>query len=321
MKSSPKLVIVTPIFNDWESFDSLLAQIDSLMKEKNLTVDIVAIDDGSTESYPQIKSHLQNLSAVRRVNVIHLARNVGHQKAIAIGLAYINDKLSYDAVVVMDSDGEDQPQDIFKLLNAYSKDTQSIIFARRRRRSEGMTFGIFYLAYRILFYMLTGKQIAFGNFCLIPAESLKRIVYFPQIWNHFAAGILHAGLPWKSIPIDRGKRFAGKSKMNFVSLIIHGLSAISVFIEILTVRLMLLASSIILVGVIGFIILLYVRYLTPLAIPGWATSVAFGLVVIMFQAVTFLLVLLFLILNYRSHLLFIPAKHYTDYFMSLERLI
>lgn len=320
MKSLQRLVIVMPVFNDWELFGLLLKQIDFLAKGKKLWLDVVAIDDGSTKSYLRIKSDIQDLSTIRKVNVIRLARNLGHQKAIAIGLAFINDKLSYDAVIVMDSDGEDQPQDIFRLLDAYSKDKQSIIFALRQRRSEGIVFGIFYFFYRFLFDILTGKKIAFGNFCLIPEENLQRVVYFPQIWNHFAAGIVHAGLPWKSIPTDRGQRFAGKSKMNFVSLIIHGLSAISVFIEILAVRLMLFGFFVILLGIIGLLVLFYIRYLTPLAIPGWATTVAFGLTVIMFQAMTFLLVLLFLVLNSRSNLLFVPAKHYKDYFMSLERL-
>jgi polyisoprenyl-phosphate glycosyltransferase len=123
------------------------------------------------------------------------------------------------------------------------------------------------------------------------------------------------------VPSARGVRYLGRSSMNLVSLIIHGLSAISIFIEILTVRLILFSSAIILSGILGFISLIYIKYFTSLAIPGWATTVAIGLVVIMFQAVVLLALLSFLILNYRSTKQFIPVKDYQDYVFSVERFL
>ncbi len=108
--------------------------------------------------------------------------------------------------------------------------------------------------------------------------------------------------------------------MNFVKLVVHGLSAISVYIEILTVRMMIFAFLIILIGILGFFTLLYVKYLTPLAIPGWATNVAIGIVVITFQAILLLALLTFLSLSYRSSKLFIPAKDYQDYLLNLEKV-
>jgi heme/copper-type cytochrome/quinol oxidase subunit 2 len=78
---------------------------------------------------------------------------------------------------------------------------------------------------------------------------------------------------------------------------------------------------IIVIGVLGFLVLLYVKYLTPLAIPGWATNVAIGIVVITFQAILLLALLAFLALNYRSTKLFIPAKDYQDYLLGLEKLL
>jgi len=166
--------------------------------------------------------------------------------------------------------------------------------------------------------LLTGKNIAFGNFSLIPAALLQRVTHLPEIWNHYAAGLMRAKLPWDSIPTQRAKRYRGQSKMNFVSLILHGLSAMSVYIEVLTIRLMIAVSGVILLGVIGFGVMLYYRFFTTLAIPGWATNVAIGLTTILSQAMLFLLLLTFLVLNYRSAKLFIPAKDYHDYFLSIE---
>ena len=258
---------------------------------------------------------------IKQIDVIHLARNLGHQKAIALGLAYIDQNIKLDQVLVMDCDGEDRPEDISLLLDEHFKSPDAIIFAQRAQRSEGLIFQFFYILYKLGFRILTGAEISFGNFALIPAPILHRIVYLPEIWNHFAAGIVRSKLPWKVVPTDRGIRYTGKSKMNLVSLIIHGLSAISIFTEILTVRLIIFSSAIILSGILGFIALIYIRYFTALAIPGWATTVAIGLVAIMFQAVVLLALLSFLILNYRTTKLFIPVKDYEDYLFGVEQFL
>lgn len=314
------LIIAIPIYNDWGSLAILLREINQVAANRDLHLHVVIIDDGSTQSCSMIREEVQGLIHIERIIVLHLACNLGHQKAIALGLAYINKNFKFDQVIVMDSDGEDRPDDILRLLDEHRQSPNAIIFGRRTRRSEDRIFRFFYVLYKIGFRLLTGAEISFGNFALIPAQMLKRIVYLPEIWNHFAAGIIRSRLPWQALSTTRGRRYSGQSKMNFVSLIVHGMSAISVFIEILTVRLILGSLAIILLGVLGFIALLYIKYFTALAIPGWATSVAIGLVLIMFQAVILLSLLTFMVLNYRANKLFIPVKDYADYFFDVERL-
>lgn len=313
--------ILLPVYNDWASFTRLMAGIDQCARAlENITFTIIAVDDGSTFPYIVKKSETEQLRHIREINILHLARNLGHQKAIALGIAYINSNIPCDFVIVMDADGEDQPGDIPALLEESLRSPGHIVFARRTRRSEGLIFRIFYSLYKLFFILLTGRAIAFGNFALIPGSLLNRVAHLPEIWNHFAAGVMRANIPLASIPTKRGKRYDGNSNMNFISLVIHGLSAISVYVEILTVRLMLLALSVILIGVLGFLVLLYIRYFTVLAIPGWATNVAIGIIVMMFQAVLLLALLTFLSLNYRSSKLFIPAKDYQDYLLNLEKI-
>ncbi len=82
---------------------------------------------------------------------MHLARNLGHQKAIALGIAYINADVRSDFIIVMDADGEDRPEDIAKLLQESNKYTGHVIFARRTGRSEGVIFRAFYFFYKVFF--------------------------------------------------------------------------------------------------------------------------------------------------------------------------
>lgn len=316
--SIKSIIILTPVYNDWHSFSQLVNEIDTCARDLgDVCIRVLAVDDGSSEAMRSI-ADFETCKQIQELNVLHLARNLGHQKAIALGLAYINANLTCDAVIVMDADGEDQPRDIVSLLEKHDRFPENVIFAQRVRRSEGLVFRGFYLLYKAFFTALTGSKIAFGNFSLIPYTQLKRVVHLPEIWNHFAAGIMRARIPRSTIPSRRGNRYAGKSSMNFIALVVHGLSAVSVYIEILTVRLIIGALATIGVSMVAFLVLLYVKYLTPLAIPGWATNVAIGIVIILFQAILLLTLLAFLSLNYRSSKLFIPAKDYEDYILDLE---
>jgi glycosyltransferase involved in cell wall biosynthesis len=315
-----KVAILTPVYNDWDSFGTLLEEIDHILAGHGLELSVVAVDDGSSQPFNVSRHFLESMGAINRLEVLHLARNLGHQKAIALGLAHVCEKYGSEIVIVMDCDGEDRPADLPRLLEEGAKSPGAVIFARRARRSEGLAFRFFYALYRLFFRLLTGQPISFGNYCLIPRDLLQRVVFLPEIWNHFAAGIMRSRLPRRAIPTMRGKRYTGDSSMNFIALVLHGLSAISVYLDVAAVRLIIFSLIIILAVVIGFLALLYTKYLTPLAIPGWATTVAIGLTVIFFQAVFFLTFLSFLVLILRSNRQFIPAKDYQDFIFSTEVL-
>ncbi|MBM3151953.1 MAG: glycosyltransferase [Chloroflexi bacterium] len=315
-----KIVILTPVYNDWDSFAILLQEIERALASSGLVVTVVAVDDGSSQVRAFPPAMVRSLKTIRRVEVLTLARNLGHQKALTIGLAYASENIKGEAVIVMDCDGEDRPADLPRLLAEQQATPQAIIFARRTRRSEGIAFRFFYAVYRLFFRLMTGQSISFGNFCSIPASLLPRVVFLPETWNHFAAGVIRSRLPHRAIPAERGRRFAGNSGMNFIQLVLHGLSAISVYLDVAAVRLILFSLGVILAVALGFGALLYVKYFTLLAIPGWATTVAIGLALIFFQAIFFLTFLSFLALTSRSNRLFIPAKDYRDFIFAIETI-
>ena len=316
-----EITIITPVYNDWDAFSLLVAEIDKVAGKNAFKAKIIAVNDGSV-FVPELENELSGFSHITEIELMHLSRNLGHQRSIAVGLSALHKKGEALApIIVMDCDGEDRPIDIPRLLDAYDQHPDAIIFAQRARRSEGFFFKLFYRLFKLVFRGLTGSAISFGNFCLIPPENLERIVYFQEIWNHFAAGIMYSNLKWKTVPTNRGKRYAGKSHMNLISLVLHGLSAISVYTEIVFVRLIFLSFFAILLDSIGFLILLYIKYFTLLAIPGWGTSVAIGLVLVMLQAILFLTILSFAILGYRSMKMFIPAIDFEDYLRKTERVL
>jgi hypothetical protein len=189
---------------------------------------------------------------VRAVQVLNLRRNLNHQRPIAVALCHVQDTMELDAVVVMDADGEDRPEDVPRLVQEFHRQrAQRIIFAERTRRSEGVVFGVFYALYRLIHRVLTGRAVRVGNLSIVPRSALVSLGAAPELWNHYAAAVFKLRLQTGTIQSSRGHRLAGTSRMNFVSLVIHGLSAISVFGEIVGTRLLAATGALILLCLSG----------------------------------------------------------------------
>jgi polyisoprenyl-phosphate glycosyltransferase len=311
-----KIIILTPVFNDAESLNTLLTNIKSSFQELEATeFSVLIINDGSTEpvaakpgfGFP--------------ITIVNLQRNIGHQKAIAVGLAYIKENITCTKVLVMDSDGEDRPEDAVQLIKAAAAEPHKIIFASRKSRQESTRFRFFYRMYKWVFRILTGNKIAFGNFMLLPKPLVDKAVYYSEIWNHIAGGILKAGLPYTSIETHRGKRYAGNSKMNFTSLLIHGLGAIAVFIEVIASRLLIFSLSLIGISLLAIVAVVGIRTFTHLAIPGWTSTVVSAMLIVLLQSFLLSLFTIFLYLSSQSQRKFIPAHHYNDYTGSVETIV
>jgi polyisoprenyl-phosphate glycosyltransferase len=307
-----RLVIVIPVFNDWDAFTQLIRDIDVTVHDEVRDLTIVVVDDGSTEPIPDDLATGLELQQIRSVSLVTLKCNLGHQRAIAVGLAQAA-QTQADAVVIMDADGEDRSKDIRVLIEGHMAKPGHLIAASRTQRSEGPLFRVSYSLYKSAFRLLTGKDISFGNFSLIPMNLVKRLSHTPSLWNHFAATVLCSRVPLSLVPSTRGCRYVGKSKMNFVNLVVHGLSAISVFPEAMLTRILLffvLAASI---GVLAAVSVVALRLFTDLAAPGWASSIVGSVAIICLQALLLTMMSAFMVLNSRSTFLPPPNVHAKDF--------
>ncbi|MFP5042401.1 glycosyltransferase [Parasediminibacterium sp. JCM 36343] len=308
------LNIILPLYNDWESLDILLKKIKAVESKENIGVcNIFVVNDSSSIPYKSDKSIFNG-----SCRTINLNKNIGHQKSIAVGLSYLLKTGIRGDVIIMDSDGEDMPEDIIKLVAAAKEESGKIIFAKRKKRNESLGFILFYNIYKLIFKLFTGKEIGFGNFCFVPASKLDKIVHLHEIWNHFSGGIMKSKLPFAEIPIDRGTRYAGKSKMNFNALVIHGLSAISVHIEAVLIRIIIFSVSAITMLLLVILASVAMKLFLHITSPGWATTVIIGSLIIIFQLFLTTLLFSFQVLNNRSLRLVLPIKDYADFIESVE---
>ncbi len=222
-------IAAIPVFNDWAAARLLLSKLDTALRAANLRVQVILIDDGSTVP-AELDFRELNLEAVCSIEVLLLRRNLGHQRAIAIGLTYAHHQTKDLPILVMDADGEDSPGDVPSLYRKFQEELgQKVIFAKRSKRSESLGFRVFYQIYKLTYRMLTGFDVNVGNFSIAPAIAVDRLVVVSELWSHYAAAVHKARILYATIDTKRDKRLDGESRMNFVALVIHGLSAISVF--------------------------------------------------------------------------------------------
>lgn len=272
--SDHKLIIVTPVYEDVEASSRLFTEFAAQFKQD---VFVVAVDDGS------VKQPL-DISSLERVGVdgviLKLRRNVGHQRAISIGLGFVSEHVqAHQTVVVMDSDGEDLPSTIPTLLATLASDEVDVVVAQRKSRVETLRFKLFYAVYKRFFKLMTGRAISFGNFMAIKTKAVKRLVVMQELPIHVAGAVLASKLRTGVCSIDRGPRYAGQSKMNFVGLVLHGFKGLMVFAEDVLVRVGIACALIAGMSVAGILAAVFLK-LIGFSTPGWF-SVALGILLLM----------------------------------------
>ena len=264
------VIVVTPVYEDLQASSRLFKELSVQFKRD---VFIVVVEDGSVKQPIEISS-LENAD-VDGV-ILKLRRNVGHQRAIAIGLGYVSEIMQpKQRVVVMDSDGEDLPSTIPDLLDQLKSEEVDIVVAQRTSRVETFRFKAFYAVYKLFFSLMTGRVINFGNFMALKAPAVKRLVVMQELPIHVAGAAIASKLRTKICPLPRGPRYAGQSKMNFVGLVLHGFKGLMVFAEDVLVRVGIACAVIASLTIVASIVAIGLKLLS-IATPGWF-SVALGL--------------------------------------------
>lgn len=321
-KSQPlQIVILMPIYNDWETLKAILPLLDRAFIGSEHRASVLVIDDGSTDILDELWFKSQTYKALKSLDILELGRNLGNQRALSMGLAYVSESLQCDAVVVMDADGEDDPKDVMRLIGEYqSEGGRKLIFAARVKRPDTWLFKIFYSFYKTLYRWATGTRISMGNFSIIPARILVRLSVISEIGNHYVAGILKARIPHGLIPTERAPRLGGQSKMNFTALVMHGLGGIAVHSDTIGIKLLVASAALIALTATGIVAVTLIRLTTDLAIPGWASTLVSLLTVILFQGVMTSLMFAFITLNGRNISSILPKRDFKYFILGVRKL-
>ena len=217
-------VIVIPVYDDWKSLNKLLYEINSNTSTKEL-VKILIINDFSKKK-PQL--NFKKLNKIKEIKILELAKNLGSQRAIAVALNYLKKVESSFYVTIMDSDGEDDPKHINKMIDLAKKNKNSVIVSCRKNREENLIIKICYKIHLILTFLLTVKWISYGNFSSFHSKNIKKILSNNRVWLTYSSAVMK-NTKIKKTYSKRLKRYFGKSKVSFPFLVTHSIKIIGVF--------------------------------------------------------------------------------------------
>ena len=247
-----QLWVVSPMLLDTESFLRLRTEVADACATRSLATPRFLVVDDSAGTDPEV----DRLLGFDDVTVLTTPFSLGHQRALVYGLRYLAPHVApEDVVVTMDSDGEDQPTDLPRLVEELLASNNALVLAQRTQRTESLVFRLMYLAFRVLFRVMTGRTIRSGNFAAQRASSLVATIDHPSFDLCYSATLLAMRRPSSTVPCARGERFAGASRMNRYALVAHGVRLLLPFSEAIAVR-MLVVAAVTFLGVVAFLGLL-----------------------------------------------------------------
>lgn len=273
--------IFTPVYRDVGSFRVLRQR---LLEELGGSGDegpvrFVVIDDTAGQD-PEIAPLLE----LGDVTVLTPPFNLGHQRALVYALRKTLPRIAdEDAVVTLDADGEDRPEDLPRLLAKLREEPvgeRRVVLALRTKRRESLAFKLFYRLFRVLFRSLTGATVRSGNFAAMPGSIAKRALLHPTFDLSYSSAILALDLPVSYVPCERGERYEGRSKMTYGRLAMHGLRMLMPFTDRIAIRAL---ATFVFFGVLGAVLAAVVvglKLFTDSSIPGWTSYIALGALIV-----------------------------------------
>ena len=221
-----KIIILIPIYNDWQSLKKLLDEINSSIIEiKNTLFKCYIINDCSTTSLPNLNKPHNFLS----IKILNIKKNQGHARCNALGIKYIVKKEDFDHLILMDGDGEDRPIEVIGLVKKALDNPNNSVVAKRVKRSEGIFFQFLYQIHKLITLIFTGKNINFGNFSCLTKKDAILLSSKASLWSSYSGTLKKNLKNFLEVDSIRGVRYFGPSKMSILKLVLHSFSIIAVF--------------------------------------------------------------------------------------------
>tara|TARA_Y100000591_G_scaffold331788_2_gene366806 strand:+ start:1429 stop:2301 length:873 start_codon:yes stop_codon:yes gene_type:complete len=221
-----KIIILIPVFNDWESLKILLKEINEIINDiENVIFECLVVNDASTIKQPFLKKP----NNIKSLKVLNMKKNKGHARCNAFGIRYVSQNEKFNYLILMDGDGEDRPIEIKALVDKVSKIPNNSVVAKRIKRSEGPFFQFLYFSHKILTYFFTGKKINFGNYSCLTKKDVNILTSKPSLWSSYSGSVKKNLSNLSEIDSTRGLRYSGPSQMSLFKLFIHSFSIMAVF--------------------------------------------------------------------------------------------
>ncbi|MDE0322437.1 MAG: glycosyltransferase family 2 protein [Candidatus Poribacteria bacterium] len=204
--------IVIPAYNEAESLPNLLSNIHATVKAHGYLVEVILINDGSTDATVDV---LITLAAELplHVHVIHFRRNRGKAEALTAGFQ----KATGDLVITMDADLQDDPAEIPKLIDTLEKGNYGLVSGWKYPRKDPFEKRAFSFIFNRVTAMFTGVKLHDMNcgFKAYRAEVVKELHLYGDLHRYIPILAQAAGFSVGEVKVKHHPRQFGKSKYGF----------------------------------------------------------------------------------------------------------
>lgn len=224
MSADPRVSVAVSLFNEEDVFPELLRRLRAVLDAiPGGPHEIVFVDDGSSDrTFEQVTAAAED----PRVVGVALSRNFGHQAALSAALDFVTG----DVVVVMDGDLQDAPEAI-PLLMAEQKKGYDVVYALRTDRKEAWPLRLCYYVFYRLVALLSDVRLPLdaGDFAVLSRRVVDRIKSLPERHRYLRGLRTWVGFRQTGLPVERSKRYSGRSKYGFLRLLRLALDGILAF--------------------------------------------------------------------------------------------
>lgn len=276
----PDISVVLPVYNEEAIVNELVDRLVSTLEAMGVSFELCFIDDGSGDR--TVERVLARRACDPRVQLVRFSRNFGHHCALSAGI----DHARGNAVIMMDSDLQDRPEEIPKLWEKY-REGYDVVFAELNQRQESRLKAWLGIGFWRVFGWFTGIKLKNpGVFRIVNRKVILALRRLPER-NRFLAGLFSwVGFEQATVVIERAPRAAGTTHYSLGTQIRLSIHAITSFSRA-PLRLATYTSGLLSLGALGLAAWsVYRKMMFGSANMGWASlmvaiSVGFALVLLM----------------------------------------
>ncbi|HWE04192.1 MAG TPA: glycosyltransferase family 2 protein [Tepidisphaeraceae bacterium] len=215
-RDNPALLsLVIPAYNEELIIPALRARLDAFLATLPCPVEVIIVNDGSADATLDLL--MDWAAADRRIRVLGLARNFGHQAAVTAGL----DAAAGDAIAIIDCDLQDPPEVILEMLARYRDGYEVVYGQRASRKGEGafkrFTAWLFYRLMKTLIYRDLPEDT--GDFRLVSRRCLDALGSMRETHRFLRGMVAWVGFAQTAVRYERSPRAAGETKYPFRAML------------------------------------------------------------------------------------------------------
>ena len=210
---NPEVSIVVPVYNEESLVEELCSRLNSVADTLNRSCEILIVDDGSDDgSFEKLKRISET---GKKFRLVRLTRNFGQQSAMLAGFRISRGEI----VVQLDSDLQNPPEEIPKLLSAMTNDID-LVTTIHKKRQDGLI--------RIMGsnFLRGFGQILFGDavklnlssFRVMRRSVIEKIESCKDRSRYMAVLMSWMGLPSVEVEVEHHARKRGETKYSLLTL-------------------------------------------------------------------------------------------------------